>query len=530
MKRTKYLIFSALLITTLAATMLTGCKSKEQVKDSANTQSESSEIKPFTLTYWVSLPSALQGVVTNYDQTEIFKELQKRTGVTVKFTHPTKGQESEQFGLMLATQQLPDVIEYSMYKYAGGPQKAINDKVIVPLNDYMKYMPNLSGILAENKDLNKQIKTDEGKYYSAPTLQIDPFLWLTKGIVMRKDWLDELGLQAPTTIDEWHDVLTQFKTKKGATAPLLGPIGELETARFLSPFGLASSDFYLDDKGQLQFGATQPGYKEFLTTMNKWFKEGLIDPDFAITDSKSFDSKVTTGKAGAYIVSLNGGMGRYLDLTRKDNPTFDLVGVQIPTLKKGDVPYYGATSAAYRDGGNLSITTSNKNPIDTAKWIDYAYGKEGHMLFNFGVEGVTYTMENGKPKYTDLITKHEGGMTKSLAIYTRASVGGPFDQDPEYLRQYLGYPQKQEAAVKTWSNYTKTDQMPYLTYTTEESTSMADISTTISTRVREMSIKFIMGQESLNNFDKYVKELNDLGLKDMIAVKKAAYERFQNRK
>lgn len=530
MKKTKCLLLTALLISTLTSAMLTGCKSKDAQNSATNMQNESAEIKPFTLTYWVSLPSALQGVVTSYDQTEFFKALEKKTGVTVKFIHPTKGQEAEQFGLMLATQQLPDVIEYSMYKYAGGPQKAINDGVIVPLNDYMKYMPNLSGILSGNSELNKQIKTDEGQYYSAPTLQIDPFLWLTKGIVMRQDWLTELGLQAPTTIDEWYNVLNQFKNKKGATAPLLGPVGELITARFLSPFGLASSEFYTDEKGELQYGAIQPGYKDFLTTMNKWFKEGLIDPDFAITDSKSFDSKVTTGKAGAYIVSLNGGMGRYLDLTRKDNPTFDLVGVQIPTLKKGDTPYYGASSSFYRDGGNLSITTANKNPIDTAKWIDFAYGKEGHMMFNFGVEGSTYTMENGKPKYTDLITKAEGGMSKSLAMYTRASVGGPFDQDPEYLRQYLGYPAKQEAAVKTWSKYTKTDQMPYLTYTTEESTKMADISTTISTRVREMSIKFIMGQEPISNFDKYVKELNDLGLKDMITVQKAAFSRYQKRK
>ena len=50
------------------------------------------------------------------------------------------------------------------------------------------------------------------------------------------------------------------------------------------------------------------------------------------------------------------------------------------------------------------------------KWLDYAFCKEGHMLFNFGVEGLTYKMVNGYPKYTELITDNPAGSGHDQAI------------------------------------------------------------------------------------------------------------------
>ncbi|MFR8337370.1 MAG: hypothetical protein ACLVAW_12230 [Eisenbergiella massiliensis] len=141
--------------------------------------------------------------------------------MTVEFQHPASGREKEQFNLIVAD-DLPDIMEWQWVKqYPGGPEKAIKDGVIIPLNDiFDQYCPNIKKYLAENPEVDKMIKTDDGNYFAFPFIRGEDKLCYTVGGFIRQDWLDELGLEVPTTVDEWHEVLTAFKEKKGAEAPL----------------------------------------------------------------------------------------------------------------------------------------------------------------------------------------------------------------------------------------------------------------------------------------------------------------------
>ena len=111
-----------------------------------------------------------------------------------------------------------------------------------------------------------------------------------------KDWLDELGLEVPTTMDEWHTVLTAFKEKKGAAAPYTF---EYTNNQYLTsdPFAYAygtNRSFYVGSDGKVHFGATEEGYKEFLTTMAQWYGEGLIDPDLATLKNDQVSAKTVS--------------------------------------------------------------------------------------------------------------------------------------------------------------------------------------------------------------------------------------------
>ena len=79
----------------------------------------------------------------------------------------------------------------------------------------------------------------------------------------------------------------------------------------------------------------------------------------------------------------------------------------------------------------VAITTSCKDVETAARLLDYAYSEEGHMLFNFGVEGESYTMVDGYPTYTDKILNNPEGwpLAQSLAAYIRGNYNGPFVQD-----------------------------------------------------------------------------------------------------
>lgn len=114
------------------------------------------------------------------------------------------------------------MIEYEWSNYPGGPEKAIKDGYILRLNDVIdQYTPHLKQYLNEHPDIDMQIRTANGSYYAFPFIQGDDKLRTYQGPIIRKDWLDELGLDVPTTIDEWHTMLQAFKDKKELTPRLL---------------------------------------------------------------------------------------------------------------------------------------------------------------------------------------------------------------------------------------------------------------------------------------------------------------------
>ena len=113
------------------------------------------------------------------------------------------------------------MIEYNFLSdFPGGPEKAIGDGYILKLNDLIdQHAPNLKKFLQENPDIDKMVKTDNGSYYAFPFIRGDEYLRVFQGPIIRKDWLDELGLPVPETIDDWTAMLRAFKEKKGAAAP-----------------------------------------------------------------------------------------------------------------------------------------------------------------------------------------------------------------------------------------------------------------------------------------------------------------------
>ena len=158
------------------------------------------------LQYWCELTTTVSANFSNLGDTPFGQGWQKNTGAEIEFLHPPTGQMKEQFSLILADGNLPDLMEYNWtVDYPGGPEKAIKDGVIIPLNDvFAQYCPNITQYLAENPEIDRMIKTDEGHYYVFPFIRGDENLMNTIGLMVRQDWLEELNMEVPTTMDEWH--------------------------------------------------------------------------------------------------------------------------------------------------------------------------------------------------------------------------------------------------------------------------------------------------------------------------------------
>lgn len=466
---------------------------------------------------------------TDLAHTPFGEEWQKVTGVELEIMQLA---DIDALNLLYASGELPDLIYYS--GYTGGEQKAIKDKIIQPLNDYMEYAPDLQKVMESNELYKKSNTTMDGDIIGFPFIRGDDYLRTSAGLIIRQDWLDELNMELPQTPDELYDVLKAFKEQKGATAPFsaanfwLRDVG-IGQGAVTSPFGLVKGGFYQID-GKVHFGYAEKEYKDLLAFLNKLYAEGLLDPNFQSVDDNTVRANIMNGDSGVTFGPVGGYIGNMIQ-TMEGDPAFDLSGFGPLVAKRGDRSMSTQYDAALK-GIYVVVTPQCKNIEAAVKFLNYGYTEAGHNLFNFGIEGVSYTMENGTPTYTDLIMHNPEGWTKQLALaqYTMAWNDGPFVQDKRYSEQYADLPQ-QQAALQSWttSDASKYD-MPPVRVAEENASEYSKLTGDINTFISEMTVKYITGLESLDTFEaEYLGTLQSMGVDRVIELQQGALDDFNAR-
>ncbi len=524
------------LTATIIASMV-GCNKAPEENASAGTTSATGTTNTTyplqtnaSLTWWVNF-SPIQGFgeIKSMNDTNFAKQLIKETGVKIEFVHPSGNDQRAALNLLIASGDLPDIIEYDWYTFPGGPEAPIINGTTLKLNELIdKSAPNLKAYLKANPDLDREVKTDSGSYYCFPFLRQDKEQTVYHGPIVRQDLLDKLGLQIPTTIDEYENVLTKFK-EAGIKAPLTFDWGAIGWDHaFVGAYGTKMGTFV--ENGKIKFGQAQPGYKDFLALFKKWYDNGLLDKNIATLTGAQKDTAMTSGTSAMTLGLAGGNIGTYVNNAKNAGNGFQFVGAPYPVLKKGDTPQFGQLDSRYTTYNAAAITTKCKNPDIAARVLDYGYSKEGILLYNFGIQDVSYKMVDGKPTYTDTVTKDPQGRSFASVGATFFRVGGsPTIQQLDYLYQNLSLPE-QKAAIKAWS---KTDaekyMVPKISLTPEESSDAASILNSVNTYVSEMTFKFILGAEPLSNFDKYLEQLNKLGLEKYLRYNQDALDRYNKR-
>ena len=166
---------------TMVGATLAGCGGSASSTAATSTETASSAAteaeattdsdKPFagtTLTWYTTLNGNVSDNFANLGDTPWAKYVEEQTGITIEFQHPTQGSEAEEFAVMLASGEYPDIIEYTWTTYSGGAGAAINDGVIISLDDYMADATNLSKVIQEHPEIGKMIKSSGGNYYCFP--------------------------------------------------------------------------------------------------------------------------------------------------------------------------------------------------------------------------------------------------------------------------------------------------------------------------------------------------------------------------
>lgn len=448
----------------------------------------------------------------------IVLELTKRAGITVNYQLLPPGNYADALKPRLAAGvDLPDIV----YLPDKDPtMKYIKGKLFIPINTlYEKYGVNLKKLYAgPYAYIKPSLTTPDGLMYYVPQLGLG--MNYQPCFMVNERWLAAVKLSEPTTIDEFTAMLRAFRDKdpngngQKDEIPLSMEKGFVQQA-FGPMFGLdLVSRFQADKTGKVQFTYLLPAYKEYLTYLNMLYKEGLLDPDFATTTMDQEIARFAKNVTGAdfhysWLMS-QGYSNQFKDYDGKAPIVKGILPVKGP---HGDRCYLGRDSIT----GMFGISKDSKVPDVAFKFLDLAIGDEQQVLYNWGIEGDTYTMKDGKRVYTG---KDNDYLQK-------------FGIDPVNL-PLIQFTAMAEGILPKWHvdfDYAVAPYMkgvwPFIYSLDDEASVENQYMTDITTYVDEMELKFIMGTESLANFDKFSATLKNMNIDKVTAARQAQWDRYQ---
>lgn len=486
-----------------------------------------------TLTAWAMWIPGLTNYLDSANDNLVFQEMYNRTNVKIDMRLCASDSTAEtEFNLLIASGDYPNLINNFKQYYTNGFDAAIEEEIILPLNDLLEvYMPNLSKLL-ENDSIYDDMLTTEG--YIAQAAQItDPEQGaydITEGLNIRRDWLDALGMDTPETFDDIHDYLV---AAKNAYSPdetyYLSSSGVDDT--MLAASGV-SSGFYIDESGELKYGMQQEELRDYFKMINQWFQEGLFTENYIV---KHTGRPLESDMASGYSALWSGSDESMNTINIIGANTGAVVEAQpAPVKNSGDRIRAASSTQSLVGNQGYSITTSCTTPEIAAMWLDYMYTEEGALLNNWGIEGETFEYDqDGLPYYTDLIANNPDGIPVIFCRFMYVTVTGTFLKDP-YV-QYYNYGAEAKAAVSVWhsvydyyeSDYPTAEDLNAI-MTVEERSQYAALVTDLETYIDECVAQFVVGGMGLDDasWAEFLDGMNAFNLNELFELVQAKYDEY----
>ncbi|MDR0670430.1 MAG: extracellular solute-binding protein [Treponema sp.] len=526
-----------LLIILLAAVFSTGCKPKDAGTGTAADGSAAGTLKKLVF-------ATTENTDPNYsykNKLPVWAELEKRTGVEIEFEVTAAADFNSVMSVrMAAGVNLPDIARLP----AGNPLQYAVNGLIIPLNDLIgQYGPNITALFENRSDVRKTLTAPDGKIYVVAAVVDARSNVNFPSFSIRKDWLAKLGISEPDTIADWYTMLKAFKTGdpngngKADEIPLMeeGRIGSSANAnvsanglfRFATAWGLHlyMSDGWYTVGDKVVYDWLDPRLRDFLAEMHKWYAEGLIDPEFSTQNNEQYTAKAIGNIAGADTSTMSMMFPQWNQRMQASYPGTRWETVDPPMGPNGDRFLIRETPI---ENVYFGITRDCKDPVTALKWLDYMYASpEGQILMcNFGIEGDTYTMIDGKPTFGDTVLKYERGSGLAMEIRGMNTPSFPRILMSEMIEQrFMIYPDEVAAAKKASQYYIP--PFPVIMATDEENTEYVSIMTDIDTLRNEYIFDFITGRKNISQFDSYVNQVKAMGIDRAVAIKQAQYNRYQ---
>ena len=501
----------------------------------------------------------VEDIETNYAT----QWLENKTGIHVNWITSTVEDAASKISLMLTSgQNLPDIflvknITADMINAYGMQGMLLNlDDYINEYGFYCKDIWEKIGNNAQNV-----CKAADGHNYYLPRYATSTHGSCDNKMWMNYKWLENLGLQPPTTIDEFYEVLKAFKEQDANgngdpndEIPLAygvnGWANQCPTfimSSFVFWFNASTAGNtyrYIEDDGKVHVSYYEDGFREGLKFLNKLYTEGLMDPEsFLLTDPQIM--ALAADEKGCRIGCFTGGYANSV-IAATDPQVFDYHTVEPLT---GPTGLKQVASTQLNPDPRAFISVDTKHPVEAFRWcealmqdlagmldegnyewMDFFYGPEGEgwrkaeegemglagtqaayaWLFDFGQNSNMHWYEEF-PCY----------MPRSYKNYMAVSAAEGYD-----LEKVL-----YDETIANYDAYRAEKILPPLSLDEDQATTISEMDATLTPFMEEYMAKFVTGVLDPNDdaaWEQYKADLQEIGIDDYIAILQAGYDAMIN--
>lgn len=495
------------------------------------------------------------GLQVEYEEILTWQEWQDRLGIKLEMNFYNYEDWPTQFTLMIASDSLPDII-FSSGLSAADCAEYGSQGYFVNLLDYEELIPNVKQAWEDYPGLQAAMTSYDGGVYGTKAIVTSVVNKIPR-VFINKVWLENVGKEIPTTIDELYDVLVAFKEMdaNGNGDPndeipmgyYTNSTAQTEKA-LLAAFGFItdSTEYILqaDEENNIYIAETTEPYRAYLRFMHQCYEEGLMDSEaFTLTNAEVMQN-CANDRYGFY----GTGSAPYVMATADMSYDANWAGVMGLTSEYNDTPTLGIPSGI-QSGFQMHINAASEYVEELVRFVDYLYTEEGGTSTFSGYEGVTFDYEMDDLLGIEVLTIYcpEGYSSSDEFRQYKAVFNGPFLtysgipvrdaiwydvseetlKNPDVVNKYGWIANLALASRAEGLQHVSTFPSEAMSYTQEELEVLTALKTDITNYLQQAKASFIIGEWDLDtDWDTFIEQLNAMGLDQLLAIEQASWDRF----
>ena len=470
-------------------------------------------------------PSILEATVMNgvdYDFSEVYSDMIEATGVELLWQSVSEQAWETQISLIIASGDYPDACADNI-NYTTGNIGLIEDEVVLDVADLLpEHMPNYYALLQSDKAFADCAYNSDG---SMSRIVSRGSTFINNGLNIRQDWLDELGFDTPTTVDELTDFLLACKDEYNLTNPYLVladlNIGLNRAFNVKAEGNRMGYQLAAEGSDEIVWSGTTQNFRDYVEFLRNWYEIGIFNDDYLNISNQNGNVQSTymAGNTAAW----NSDCAALIDDTIDGVPVADLKIYNDESTNISGI----TDQEKVAQTGHMMVFTACERPETFLEFLDYFYTDEGNLLANWGVEDKTFVYDaSGKPTYSDAVWADTDCFFFLLRSAKYGLYWAPCDFDVNLM--IADYTPEQYDAVDMWV----ATRGSYLCYppnfqlSTEDRDIVNQYENDCSTYFWEHVYKIIAGQETMDDFDTAVQTALDMGMSEIIEAYNNSYQDY----
>ncbi|MFC4137658.1 MULTISPECIES: extracellular solute-binding protein [unclassified Microbacterium] len=486
----------------VAALALTACGSAD-----ADTSAE----KPKTAEK-ISWMAMLHTPTTPESDGPIQTALEKYTGSTLEFQWVPDASKDEKINAALASDSLADITSLTNISNTSVRQ-ALKSGQFWDVEKYLKDYPNLSKI---DEQTIASARVD-GHLYGVPFQK----QMARYGVLIRQDWLDNLGLETPHTLEDLAKVAVAFTNDDPDGNGQNDTTGFIDRAesfklgfKMLAGYFGAGNNFEVNDDGEVVPSFTTDAFKDAMEWYRDLYDQGAVNNEFVTMQKQNQQDAIAQGKGGIVVTGLFEAKN-YMNLATSADPNTPMAWALVNDMTYDDVPRRTLSDTNGGFGGWLGISTTKVKSEDELKsvlaFIDKLLDEKAFGLMTNGIEDEHYTIDSDgvitisdQPTWEAEVQPYSSSRPSDIVTTFKSST--PYVDEAQKLMD-----ENTEFAIVDPS-------LPLSSATFDQSWS------TIAQGANDAYNKFMVGQLDMDGYEAAIEDLGGKGLDKVVDEFTASYK------